>query len=131
MDKTLDDAELLQANGKHTPYRHDVKYHAQNDDDNYQPESVVKYKQLVGERSYLVDCTRNDISYMAGKLGAAIDKPAISHWRMTKSMLRYLAQTRKYFICSCKRHDKHGGVRAAVIKRRIKSSVDADSAMTR
>lgn len=49
IDKTLKDASMLHANGKHTPFSTNTEYHATNEEDKQLPETEDNYRQLVGD----------------------------------------------------------------------------------
>lgn len=95
IDKTLEEANMLQANGKSTPYPYGEEYHPPDGEDKKQPDTEHRYKQLAGNLRYLDDCMRQDIAYVTGRLGAAMSKPTMRHWRIAKSTLRYLSHTCK------------------------------------
>lgn len=78
-DKTLKEACLIHCNGKNTPYPPDTQYHAQDDEEEILLDTVALYRKLVGDLRYIADSTRPDVSYVTGRLGAAMVKPTIRH----------------------------------------------------
>lgn len=92
IDKTLNDAGMLRANGKHTPYPNNTSYHPPTPQDIELPERQENYMQLVGDLRYIADCTRPDLAYIFGLLGAALSRPTVRHWNMLKATLCGAAQ---------------------------------------
>ena len=56
------------------------------------------FTKLLGELQYLADATRPDISYAVNRLGLYMANPSLTHYRLLKRILRYLAGTRNYGI---------------------------------
>lgn len=61
IDKALQDAEMLDANGKHTPFSTKAEYHASTEDNVCLPQTLPQYRKLVGALRYIADSTRPDI----------------------------------------------------------------------
>jgi hypothetical protein len=53
-------------------------------------DNITVYQQIVGSTIYLSNCTRPDIAYAVGQLARFMSKPAISHLKLCKQLLRYL-----------------------------------------
>lgn len=96
IDQTLAEAGMAGCNFKQTPYNEGMAYHAPAQEDEHKPETVTKFKKLIGELRYLADCTMPDLSFIVGRVGAAAANPPTRHWQMMKSTMRYLAGTRDY-----------------------------------
>lgn len=71
MYKTLQDAGLLDVNGKATTYLNDTLYHGPGTNDVLFMDTLDKYRCIVGELRYISDSTRPYIAYIVGRLGAA------------------------------------------------------------
>lgn len=92
-------------NAKQTPYVDGAAHHAPAPDDEYKPGTETKFKQLIGELRYLADCTRLDLSFIVGRLGAAEPQPTARHWQLLKATMRYLAGKRNYGIIYRRRQE--------------------------
>ena len=44
-------------------------------------------------------CTRLDICYIVGMVSRYQENPGMMHWKVVKRILRYLKDTKDYFIC--------------------------------
>lgn len=125
IDKTLQDADMLMANGKHTPYPTNESYHPPSTEDTEQPETRDKYMQIIGDIRYIADSTRPDLAYVAGRLGAAMSRPTTRHWRIMIATLRYLKKTRNYGLFF-KRNAEKKSINVAFKTSPICASSDAD-----
>lgn len=112
-------------NGKSTAFAKDEQYHAPKSDDIIVLDREDMYRTVVGDPRYLVDCTRPDMSYNVGRLRAAIPDPSARHWKLVKSTLRYLTETKNYGSMF-RRYTNQEGIHASFKKRRIKVSSDVD-----
>ena len=128
IDKTLADTGLTNANGKSTPYPHGHLYHPPNMDDTPFPDVENKFMQLVGDLRYLANLTRPDLSFVVGRLGAAMANPTTRHWSIMESTLRYLARTYDYGLHFTTHTETKKGtaVQATFNARPIEASTDAD-----
>lgn len=94
--KTLQDDDVMNANGRQTPYLPNIEYLPPTPDETFVVDTKQKYKQLVGDFRYIADCTRPEISYFVGRPGAALTTPTTRYWRILKAALKYIAKTRNY-----------------------------------
>lgn len=124
VDNTLADADMVQINGKRTLYSKDEKYHAPSETEIMLPEKASQYKTIIGDLRYLADCTRPDLTYVVGRLGAAMDKPTARHWKILKSVLRYISPTRNHTLIFRKKNENDKVV-VGVKTRRITERSDA------
>lgn len=81
---------MSNANSKITPYLDKAKYHAPEEHETDLEHTAPKYKKIVGELRYLVDCNRPDTTFMVGRLGSAASKPTIRHWNIMRAIMWYL-----------------------------------------
>lgn len=96
---TIENANMAAANGRCTPYGTTEELHPPVASDQKMPDTIDKYRQLVGDLRYLADCTRPDLTYITGKLGAAAHSPTHRHWVALKAVIRYLRQTQQTGLC--------------------------------
>lgn len=130
IDKTLKGAGMLNCNGKRTPFPADTPYHAPDNDDDHLPDTVDLYRKLVGELRYIADSTRPDITFVTGRLGAAMDNPTVRHWNIMKATLRYLRHTRNYGL-HFRKHTATKGLQATSATKPLTACADADWANDR
>lgn len=132
IDQTLQHANMINANGKSTPFPSDMEYHAPNKEDTYVPETLYKCRQLVGDLRYIADSTRPDIGFVVGRLGTAMGQPTIRHWKIMNATLRYLKKTRNFgLIFRKKKRQGKSTVETSNKTRPIQSCANADWANDR
>ncbi|XP_067136098.1 uncharacterized protein [Centruroides vittatus] len=54
------------------------------------------YRELIGGLLYLANSTRPDLAFAASVLSCFCSNPGIVHWKMAKSLLRYIQATVNY-----------------------------------
>jgi hypothetical protein len=64
------------------------------------------YKILVGSLLYLI-ATRPDIMYATNFVLRFMESPKVSHWKMTKRILRYVAGTLNFGLSYVQFEDNH------------------------
>jgi hypothetical protein len=69
-------------------------------------DDIMVYQQIVGSIIYLSNYIRPDIAYVVGQLARFILKPAISHLKLCKQLLRYLKGIIKVGIIYSNRRSK-------------------------
>lgn len=90
---TLANASMSECNPRQTPYNNGELICPPHSGDTNTPQHHEKYRQLVGDLRYLADSTRPDLTFVTGKLGAALHQPTARHWAALKAVLRYLQHT--------------------------------------
>lgn len=125
IDQKLQDAGLLDANVKSTPYPSNIEYHGPPQDYIPAMDTINKYRRLIGELRYIADSTRPDIAYVVGRLGAALAGANERHWTILKATLHYLKIKRNYglYFRASKQRDE---ICATSKTRPISSNYDAD-----
>lgn len=69
--------------------------HGPYSEENTQNIQVETYQCFVGDLSYLANCTRPDLTFIAGKLGAEKYAPSGRHWNMPEGTFRYVQIIKK------------------------------------
>lgn len=84
---------MERSNGRLTPYRTSAELLPLMGPDEGCPHTFEKYGQLVGEFRCLADYTHRNLTYLTGKLGAAMNATTKRHWTALKVVIRYLFHT--------------------------------------
>lgn len=116
---------MLHLNRKSTPYPKGEEYHPLTEENKKQLDTKEKYMQLISDLRYIADSTRPDISYVAGRLGTAMESRTVRHLCMVKASIRYLQHTRNFGLHFHKRPQAQN-VGAAFKTRSINASYDDD-----
>lgn len=117
---------MLYVNGKASTYPKDESYHAATAADVKLTETKDKYRKLVSNLRYLAECTRPDLSYVVGRLGAAMDQLIARNWKNIRATMRYLPATRNYGIFFSKSQGHRKAVEASFKTKAIEESSNAD-----
>ena len=59
----------------------------------------IEYVKIIGSLMYLMNCTRPDIAYAAGRLSRYTQSPNQDHWTDVRRVLKYLRGTINYGLC--------------------------------
>lgn len=102
VDTTVHVAEMDNANGRETHTstvcRYTVKVVMI-----VQTIKIETYQRLEGNLRYLADCTRPDLTFTVGMLGAGNHAPTVRHWNMLKETVRFFHGTRQFGIIYIKK----------------------------
>ena len=61
--------------------------------------SNIPYSNAIGSLMYVIMCTRLDICYAVGMVSLYQENPGMMHWKAINRILRYLKDTKDYFLC--------------------------------
>ena len=60
--------------------------------------SRVSYASIVGSIMYAMTCTRLDVAYSLGVVSRYQSDPRENHWKMVKTILKYLRNTKNQWL---------------------------------
>lgn len=122
---------MLQANRKLTLYQSKRKCHEPTKAYTHLPDTVDKYRQLVGDFRYISNSSRPYVTYFVERLGSAKSYPTVIHRNIEKATLRYLKKRMNHGLSFTTKRTKDEGVISTYQINPIRSATEAEWASDR